>query len=150
MSVSVCLDESVCGRKTRKNKTVSDEEPVYNCKWQIFTFDIDGAEPRPSSPLQIDCRRAINVLLEIIWLGIAFGWKRLWLKLALNGNTAEIKWHDKTVNWSDLLLDLLWFSRDCSAERPCVSDSLAAQARIKAELWIQLGPKVCWHDSPSK
>lgn len=99
-------------------------------------------------PLQIDWRRAIDVLLEIIWLSITFGWKRLWLKLSFNGNTPEIKWHDKTVNWSSLLLDLLWFSTDSSMKS--VSDSLVIQAPIKAELRIWLGQKACWHYSPSK
>lgn len=130
-----------------KQKAMNSQSIIANDRFSHSILLIE-LNPDLIPPLQIDWRRAIDVPLEILWLSITLGWKRLWLTLSFNENTTEIKWHDKTVNWSSLLLDLLWFSTDSSMKS--VSDSLVTQAPIKAELWIWLGQKACWHYSLSK
>lgn len=89
-----CMRVSVGERqKKKKQKAMSSQSIIGNSRFSNLILLIE-LNPDLGPPLQINWRRAIDVLVGITWLRIAFGWKRLWLKLSFKANTIEIKWHD--------------------------------------------------------
>lgn len=88
-----CVSVGERQKKKKKQKAMSSQSIIGNGRFSNLILLIE-LNPDLGPPLQINWRRAIDVLVGITWLWIAFGWKRLWLKLSFKANTIEIKWHD--------------------------------------------------------
>lgn len=73
----VRLHESVCGRETKKppQKAMSSQSIIGNGRFSNLILLIE-LNPDLGPPLQINWRRAIDVLVGITWLRSAFGFWR--------------------------------------------------------------------------